>query len=96
MKGWNPSHVPMAQKLDLSNVLSKFAAARFDQTKQMDPLEIVEMDDQQQYWLHDGKLFARTWWTAQGWHYGEWTGTNWKCPDSGETRCPWEEGEKVR
>ena len=84
----------MANKLSLEEVKVQFPGAWEEEIDGLDEDEVADLhtslqEGEGEYWAHGGKLYSRSWWTAFGWHYGEWTGTGWKCPDSGETICPW-------
>jgi hypothetical protein len=87
----------MAQKLSLEQVKAQFPGAWEAEIDGLDGEEVDDLlkcleddaDDASEFWEHDGRLYSRSWWTAYGWHYGEWTGMAWVCPDTGEVICPW-------
>lgn len=86
----------MATKLSLEQVLTQFPGAWEEEIRDLSPEEVTDIHDalnegESEYWEADGKLFSRAWWTAYGWHYGEWIPAEncWACPMTGETVCPW-------
>lgn len=86
----------MATKLTLTEVKVQFPGAWESEIAGLDPEDIMDIlgdmaAGESEYWVHNGTLYGRSWWTALGWHYGEWDGTSWFCPDAGEEVCPWGE-----
>jgi hypothetical protein len=85
----------MATSLTVEQVKAQFPNAWKTYLEEYD---LTEEDIQEEvsggemeFWVHNGALYSRVWWTAQGWHYGvALESGGWVCPSTGECKCPWE------